>query len=105
MPPNSASLQTIKGLPDDKNVSFKVAKLWSSDDVNFLICVGFQISIANVSLPHFQVVQFGNKGNDSYTAQANDSRINTFHQGFSQMPTSNNTSLEATVMFDVIDEV
>ena len=67
MPTNGASLQTVKGLPDDKNVSLELPKFWSSDDVNLLVGIGFQISITNVSLPYFQIVQFGNESDDSYT--------------------------------------
>ena len=43
-----------------KMCTFKLPKFWSSDDVNLFVSIGFKVSILDVSLPYFKVIQFGN---------------------------------------------
>ena len=62
MPTQSAALESVQGLGDDKDVSFSVAKFGSSSDVYFLLRERFEICVPNVRTPYMFLIELGNEG-------------------------------------------
>ena len=67
MPASAGCAETIKSAYNDQRVSLSITELGSSDDIDFLLGVGFKISVTHVGLPEVEVVELGNEGDSAET--------------------------------------
>ena len=82
-------------------MSLKWTELGTSSNVDLFAGLTLKIGIANVTSHQFEVIEFGEKGNNMQTAKGGDRGINGFLGLWSDVTMSNKMRLMLPIRFDI----